>query len=266
MPPLVRSAGPDDLDVVARLYPDLGSGDPPPTRASWDERVMAETTVADLDGASYGFCTTQVLDGEGYVRQVVVDRAARGRGVGRALMVDAARRLRALGSERWRLNVLPDNAPAVGLYRSLGMEIAHESVALDFPWTWLDGRSAAPGAYEVTTPGENAYDTLGGEFALPAGQLATFGARANVHVRALVERDRVVALAAFDVDFPGCFPFRARSFDAALALLGALRPLATAPSMRIVLEDAPALAARFEEAGARPHLRFVHMVGAIPRG
>ena len=45
---------------------------------------------------------------------------ARGRGLGRALMLHLHDEARRRGAERIRLKVYPDNAAAVGLYRSLG--------------------------------------------------------------------------------------------------------------------------------------------------
>ncbi|MYU55684.1 MULTISPECIES: GNAT family N-acetyltransferase [Streptomyces] len=56
----------------------------------------------------------------GYVVDVTVDPAHRGRGHGRTLMLLAERICLAAGRPVLGLNVYADNAPALGLYRSLG--------------------------------------------------------------------------------------------------------------------------------------------------
>ncbi|MGD9484229.1 GNAT family N-acetyltransferase [Streptomyces sp. TRM70308] len=60
----------------------------------------------------------------GYVYAVRVDPGHRGHGHGRSLMLLAERECLAAGARALRLNVFTDNAPALGLYASLGYTAA----------------------------------------------------------------------------------------------------------------------------------------------
>jgi len=65
----------------------------------------------------------------GWVSQLGVAREMRGRGLGRAVLLEACHRLARTGSvERLGLGVEAENANALGLYRSAGMEVAREYV------------------------------------------------------------------------------------------------------------------------------------------
>lgn len=64
----------------------------------------------------------------GWVSQIAVGRADQGRGLGRALLVEACRRLGATGVDVIGLHVEAVNATALGLYRSVGFDIAREWV------------------------------------------------------------------------------------------------------------------------------------------
>ncbi len=66
---------------------------------------------------------------DGWVLQLAVDRDARGIGLGRAVLLEALRRLAASdGVEVVGLSVQAENAAALGLYRSVGLEVARELV------------------------------------------------------------------------------------------------------------------------------------------
>ena len=66
--------------------------------------------------------------GVGWVSQLCVGRAAQGRGVGRTLLVEAFRRLVAVRPDTTTLalGVEAVNREALGLYRSVGLEVARE--------------------------------------------------------------------------------------------------------------------------------------------
>jgi ribosomal protein S18 acetylase RimI-like enzyme len=88
--------------------------------------------VARLDdgaGPVAGFAFGRVFTGTvGWVSQVAVGRPARGVGLGRALLVEAFTRLAAREVEILGLGVEAANATALGLYRSVGLEVAREFV------------------------------------------------------------------------------------------------------------------------------------------
>ncbi|MDB5447528.1 MAG: ribosomal-protein-alanine acetyltransferase [Phenylobacterium sp.] len=95
----------------------------PPWGASAFDELMAASGVfallADEDPA-VGMILCRLAAGEMEVLTVGVCGAARRRGVARALMVAAIGAARQAGAEAAFLEVAVDNAPAVGLYESLG--------------------------------------------------------------------------------------------------------------------------------------------------
>jgi ribosomal protein S18 acetylase RimI-like enzyme len=64
--------------------------------------------------------------GVGWVSQLGVARTARGLGLGRALLIEACRRLGRTEPRIIGLGVEAENANALGLYRSVGFEVARE--------------------------------------------------------------------------------------------------------------------------------------------
>ena len=64
--------------------------------------------------------------GVGWVSQLGVARTARGLGLGRALLIESCRRLAGTELRIIGLGVEAENASALGLYRSVGFEIARE--------------------------------------------------------------------------------------------------------------------------------------------
>ena len=170
--------------------------------------------------------------------------------------------MRSQGCERWRINVKPDNVPAVRLYTSLGMTVQHACASIRFEWTLLDALPKPSGTLSIVEPDDEQRRTLESTYGLPMGQLATADGRDDAHVRAVFGAD-LQGVALFDAAFPGAFPFRADSLDAAMTLLHGLRPLATQASMGIVAEDDDALDRLLVDAGARVPFRFVHMRGRL---
>ncbi|MEZ4383597.1 MAG: GNAT family N-acetyltransferase [Nannocystaceae bacterium] len=263
----LRDAALGDHGTVVRLFPDLLSGDAPPALERWRERYMPTSRIVEVDGVAAGYLYYEVLDGVGYIRNVVVDPGLRGRGLGRALVTDAGALMRGRGCARWQLNVRPENTPAIELYRSVGLEVVFASVALRLAWELVDRLPSATRPLEVVAAGSDELARIAAAFDLPPGQLEQLAAVPKVHVRRLRDRDDPGALdlgvAAFDVGFPGCFPFRvARPGDVG-ALLRGLRPLAEHDLVGVVVEGDDALAELLIDAGAAVKLRFVHMRGPI---
>ena len=130
---MIRVATPDDLDVVARLlteFRDHEGRDWPPedTIRAGVERLMARDDTEYLLGGDPPAGVVQLryrwgvwCDAEDCnVEDVFVRAEARGSGLGRALVSAAIDRARERGCRRMELDTGEDNAPAQGLYRSLG--------------------------------------------------------------------------------------------------------------------------------------------------
>lgn len=98
-----------------------------------DTSFVAELAVlARRDGgagavAGVAMCRT-FAGGIGWVNQLAVGRPDRGVGLGRALLVEGLYRLAATGAHTLALGVEAENATALGLYRSVGLEVAREWV------------------------------------------------------------------------------------------------------------------------------------------
>ncbi|MEU6680509.1 GNAT family N-acetyltransferase [Streptomyces sp. NPDC046925] len=79
-------------------------------------------SVLTHEGTKVGTLWLALRDGDGFVFDVQVDEEHRGHGHGRSLMLLAETQARAVGLNRIGLNVFAGNAPALGLYESLGYE------------------------------------------------------------------------------------------------------------------------------------------------
>ncbi|MER5890723.1 GNAT family N-acetyltransferase [Streptomyces sp. NPDC001941] len=89
-----------------------------------------DISVALHEGALAGYLWTGVRDLEpgrrgGFVYDIEVTEALRGRGFGRTLMLLAEHRALRAGTDRLGLHVFAGNAPALGLYASLGYATTH---------------------------------------------------------------------------------------------------------------------------------------------
>ncbi len=264
----LRDAQDADYPLFARLFPELTTGDPVPSAERWRERVAPDSLIAEVDGAVAGYIFYEVLDGAGYIRHIVVDAPARGRGLGRHMVQAVGERMRERGCRTWRLNVRPENTPAIELYRSVGLEVVHASVAFRFPWALVDRLPPPRRSLDAVPVGDDEATAIEAHFGLPSGQLRQLGAAAGVYVRRLAdpsrpELDPSLGVAAFDTGFPGCFPFRLGDARDLRSMLAGLRPLATSPEMGVVAEGHEELAQVLIAAGATIKFRFVHMTGEL---
>ena len=125
--------GDDDEAVHHMIYVDaawasvLGHADR--DLEGWREKERACTSVflARRDGRPVGWVAGRVLDsGRGFITTLAVARDERGRGLGRALLLHAFADLQRAGASDLTLGVEAHNASALGLYRSVGMEVERE--------------------------------------------------------------------------------------------------------------------------------------------
>src|SRR5947208_6176853 len=130
-PLITRDARREDHAAFARFWVELGLDQEVPDIEHWDEHLRPRTRfLARQDGTLVGYSLTFAFGERGDVRQIAVDRNARRQGVGKALMAMVAERLRGEGARDWRLEVKQDNAPAIALYRSVGMDVIRELVSM----------------------------------------------------------------------------------------------------------------------------------------
>ena len=101
--------------------------------------------VAEDDEGIVGFHWTKIADGVGEVYVVGVGPRAQGRGLGRVLTGVGLKHLLDSGVERIELYVEADNDAAVGLYRSLGFEVA----TVDVQYRWTPPGSSTSGTSSV---------------------------------------------------------------------------------------------------------------------
>jgi ribosomal protein S18 acetylase RimI-like enzyme len=131
----VRLAGPGDIEVVARLLAEFNEHngrDWPPEAAirAGVERLIARDDTEYLLGGDppAGVVGLRYRYGVWWdaedcnVEDVFVRADARGTGLGRTLVSAAIDRARERGCRRMELDTGADNAPAQGLYRSLGFQ------------------------------------------------------------------------------------------------------------------------------------------------
>ena len=78
--------------------------------------------VAERDGSLVGYALGGAGSERGWILGVAVEPAAQGAGIGRALTEALLERIRARGVRDVAVTVHPDNAPALALYRVLGLE------------------------------------------------------------------------------------------------------------------------------------------------
>jgi ribosomal protein S18 acetylase RimI-like enzyme len=96
---------------------------------SWRQTMGSSPSlfVAQREHRPVGWVAGRVLEsGRGYVGMLAVATAERGRGLGRALLLHAFADLQRAGARGLTLGVEAHNEAALGLYRSVGMEIERE--------------------------------------------------------------------------------------------------------------------------------------------
>lgn len=261
----------DHADFV-RLFAELRVDDPPLDPDRFAAVIVPNAFFAeDGSGAIIGYAFYELLQTDGYVRHVVVDPAARGRGAGRAMMDELGRRFRAAGCTRWRLNVKPDNGAARGLYGACGMREAYSARVVRIAW---EARGALPDAASPARVLEgDELDAFEAALGIPRGLLASLAGRGFVPLGVRDAGGAPLGGSAHDPRFPGSFPFRARTPEAARALLDAAfdrrvrfddaaRPWRDAGT-QVVLEDGGDITDRLIAAGGEEVLVTLHYVGDL---
>ena len=265
-----RPAVPSDYPTFTRLFVELATGDPIPSRESWEASIALTMLVHEDDaGEVVAYSYHQILADTGYVRHVVVEPKRRGERIGAAVMASLADVFRAAGCAKWCLNVKPDNTPAVRLYESVGMLREYASASLHVPWSVVPSLPAP--AREVhgrlVEPPEDA--ALDAAFGMPAGSLSASRKFPGRVIARLVDPsapdDLRVGVASFDPRFPGAFPFRLAEPTFARVMLEMLKPHARPEDAHIgvVVEDDEALVRLLVDHGAAMRMEILHYGGPL---
>jgi ribosomal protein S18 acetylase RimI-like enzyme len=91
------------------------------------ERPSRSMFLACRDGRPVGWVAGRLMDsGRGYISTLAVAAGERGRGLGRALLLHAFADLQSAGARGLALAVEAENETALGLYRSVGLEVERE--------------------------------------------------------------------------------------------------------------------------------------------
>jgi ribosomal protein S18 acetylase RimI-like enzyme len=125
--------GDDDEAVHRLIYVDAAWASVPGhthrSLATWRERERPcpWLFLARRDGVPVGWVAARIFGGgRGYINTLAVARGERGRGLGRALLLHGLAALVDGGATGLTLGVEAQNESALGLYRSVGLEIERE--------------------------------------------------------------------------------------------------------------------------------------------
>ncbi len=125
--------GDDDTAVHRLIYVDAAWASVPGHADrdldSWreKERPCRSLFLARREGRPVGWVAGRVLDsGRGYISSLAVAQSERGRGLGRALLLHAFADLLQAGARDLTLGVEGRNDTALGLYRSVGLQVERE--------------------------------------------------------------------------------------------------------------------------------------------
>ncbi|MBA3742503.1 GNAT family N-acetyltransferase [Sporichthya sp.] len=140
---MLRPATTGDTEAVITLavYVDAAFADVPghvdrPMEV-WQQMFTAENFrgwIAHRDGRPVGWVIGRVQDdGTGWVYQLAVAVAERGSGLGRALVLHSFADLSAAGATDLGLTVQAANDRAIGLYRSVGLQVQKEWMVYSAP-------------------------------------------------------------------------------------------------------------------------------------
>lgn len=249
------------------FWAELGIDQPAPDIDYWDVHLRPKTFFLEAPtGELAAYALTFPFGARGDVRQIVVGPAYRRRGIGQQLLAEVAGRFRAAGVRDWRLEVRADNAPAIALYRSVGMTVLREihtvRVTREVAARFAATRSGTL-QVQIVDPADDA--VLEERFDYGRGQLARW--RTARGADAALWRIGTEALAQYMPQFAPAwgllFPLRASDADHAAHLFAAVVDRGMREEIEMLVADPPVIEA-LAAAGSRHVETMYEMAGPIP--
>jgi ribosomal protein S18 acetylase RimI-like enzyme len=259
----VRAARPDDYEAWLRFWAELGLTSTPPSHDRWLAGILPNTIFLEEAGVLAAYNLSFAFGTRGDVRQVAVAPEFRKRGVGKQLMAAVAAKLRAAGCTDWRLEVRADNAPAIALYRAVGMQPLRDLHTVRMGRDACEHFAASrSGRFAATAVIPDDDVRLEAAFDLGAGQIQrwrTFRPQSpivRIGFAALIQIHR-----EFSTGHGWLFPFEAPDTDTAAHLLAEALP--NMPAEYELQLARPELYAALLAAGARPEEHLIEFTGQL---
>ena len=259
----VRDAIAEDYDAYLRLFPELGVDEGTPSRERFTSDLFGRMLIAVDGDEVVGYLLFDLMDGVGYVRNIVSDPARRRSGIGVALMDAARERFKTASATTWCLNVKAANRAAIGLYERFGMGLHYRTTVMRLPReTALPPADASLSLVRVPPETDPIVEPA---FHLLPGQLASARKKPGRMVVQLARGEEVLGVGVFMPTIPGSFPFRLSTPDHAATFLSLLREQTPdeATFLQVGAENDDALAAQVQGLGAYVHLELLHMHGPL---
>jgi len=266
-PFITRDARREDHSAFVGFWGELGLDQSAPDVAFWDEHLRPRTMFLEAPGGKLvGYSLNFAFGERGDVRQVAVDPSVRRQGVGRALMSAVAERFRREGVRDWRLEVKQDNAAAIALYRSVGMDVVRELVSMSMTVEQVRAFAATRSGglrVEDVLPEDDA--AVEARWDLGRGQLARWRRARGPNARLMKIADRALAqyMPAYDPKWSLLFPLYAVDRAHVAHIFGAVTEMEMLPRIELQLPEGVAAQA-LERAGAKVLERLYEMGGALP--
>jgi ribosomal protein S18 acetylase RimI-like enzyme len=265
-PFITRDARREDHAAFVGFWGELGLDQGAPDVEYWDEHLRPRTMFLEApDGKLVGYSLNFAFGERGDVRQVAVDPSVRRQGVGKALMSAVAERFRREGVRDWRLEVKQDNAAAIALYRSVGMDVVRELVSMSMTVEQVRAFAATrSGGLRVDDVKPEDDAAVEARWDLGRGQLARWRRARGPSARLMKIADRALAqyMPAYDPKWSLLFPLYAIDRGHAAAIFGAVTEMEMLPTIEMQLPDGIAAQA-LQRAGAKVLERLYEMGGLL---
>lgn len=123
---MIRPMTIDDLDEIIRLENSCFAT--PWSKEAFEKEIvsnqLANYLVIIHDGEIAGYCGVWYIIDEGHITNIAISPKQRRKGLGKLLVEEMIRKASLHGIEHMTLEVRKSNQPAIGLYETIGFEVA----------------------------------------------------------------------------------------------------------------------------------------------